>query len=79
MGSNCVLVNSKNTIVFGFKSRMGNQASGLLQYFCLDNFKENVYVSLLEGFELERREESRNSYALKLNKSLYGLVQSSIY
>ena len=40
--------------------------------------KENVYVSLPEGFDLEGRKKSPNFYALKLNNSLYGLVQSPI-
>ena len=38
-----------------------------------------MYISLPEGFEMEGGENPSSSYALKLNKSLYGLVQSPMY
>ena len=47
--------------------------------FVQATLKEDVYVSLPESFEMEERENPSNSYALKLNKSLYGLVQSPMY
>ena len=47
--------------------------------FVQATLKEDVYVSLPEGFEMEEGEDPSNSYALKLNKSLYGLVQSPMY
>ena len=47
--------------------------------FVQAKLKEDVYVSLPEGFEPEDGDEPASSYALKLNKSLYGLVQSPMY
>ena len=50
-----------------------------LNDFVQATLKEDVYMSLPEGFEIEGGEDPSSSYALKLNKSLYGLVQSPMY
>ena len=41
--------------------------------------KEEVYVGLPEGFMIEEGDDPPEAYALKLNKSLYGLCEAPMY
>jgi len=36
----------------------------------------DIYMKLLEGFNLPNKANSKEDYSIKLNKSLYGLKQS---
>ena len=47
--------------------------------FVQAEIKEEVYVELTEIFRDEKNHDSKNGVVLKLNKSLYGLVQTPLY